>query len=78
MKGSRPYQGYREYLAHPVFKAARAVAMRRADWKCPCGKKASEVHHRDGKYPPWGMFDVPCNLLPICHACHCLEHGKND
>jgi len=70
------YRNYNEYLHHPVFRAARAVAMRRSP-TCGCGDRASEVHHAD-KYPPWGMFDVPSNLTPICHKCHCLEHGKNE
>lgn len=70
------YSSYREYLKHPVFLAARAVAMRRANSRCDCGAPASEVHHL--RYPPWRMFDVPSNLEPICHACHCREHGKDD
>jgi hypothetical protein len=49
--------------------------MKKSQWKCDCGKPATEVHHwRD--YPPWGMFDMPSNLKPICHECHCREHGK--
>ena len=70
-----PYQTYREYLAHWVFRAAREVAMRRAARRCACGAPATEVHHPRG-YPPWGMFDVASNLKPICHTCHCVEHGK--
>jgi hypothetical protein len=70
------YATYREYLRHPVFRAARAVAIRWGKGKCECGAPVSEVHHL--KYPPWGMFDVPSNLKPICHECHCREHGKDD
>ena len=70
------YSSYREYLAHPVFRAARAVAMRRSP-ACACGARATEVHHAAG-YPPWGMFDVPSKLTPTCHECHCAEHGKNE
>lgn len=70
------YETYQQYLSHPVFRAARAVAMRRAEGLCPCGQPATEVHHK--RYPPWGMFDVPSNLQPVCHACHCKEHGKDD
>lgn len=70
------YESYEQYLRHPVFLAARAVAMRRVNWRCRCGAPATEVHHLE--YPPWGMFDVPSNLQPICHTCHCREHGKND
>lgn len=49
--------------------------MDRAGGRCVrCGAHATEVHHL--RYPPWGTFDVPENLEPICHACHCLAHGK--
>ena len=70
-----PYQTYSEYLQHPVFRVARWIAMRRAKGLCLCGRVATEVHHANG-YPPWGMFDVPSNLTPICHECHCKAHGK--
>lgn len=75
----RPYGNYEDYLRHPVFRAARTIAMRRASHRCSCGAPATEVHHHKSgpdRYPPWGMFDVPSNLRPICHACHCREHGK--
>lgn len=71
----RPYLTYQEYLSHPVFKATRAIAMRRVNYLCKCGRRATEVHHPNG-YPPWGMFDIATNLEPICHTCHCGEHGK--
>jgi hypothetical protein len=70
------YQSYEEYLHHPVFLAARAAAMARTGGKCErCSSRpASEVHHLH--YPPWGTFDVPSNLMPICHECHCEIEGK--
>lgn len=71
------YRTYQDYLREPVYLAAKRVAMRRAAGLCECGAKATEVHHYRG-YPPWGMFDVPGNLKPICHKCHCVEHGKDD
>jgi hypothetical protein len=67
------YGSYDEYLRHPVFLAARAVAMEREAFRCACGKEATEVHHV--KYPPWGTFDVASHLQPVCHACHCLLEG---
>jgi hypothetical protein len=71
------YATYREYLRHPRFRAVRHEAMDRAGWKCVrCGAPATEVHHL--RYPPWGTFDVVENLEPICHACHCDEHGKEN
>lgn len=70
-----PYSDYRAYLAHPVFRAARTVAIRRANGRCRCGARATEVHH-PGRYPTWGMFDVAADLQPICHDCHCREHGE--
>lgn len=71
----RFYETYSEYLRHPIFLAVRAVAMKRNHGLCQdCGQLATEVHHL--QYPPWGTFDVPSHLRPICHACHCLIEGK--
>lgn len=74
--GDAPYRNYKEYLAHPRFRAIRAEAMKRAGWTCQrCGKaRATQVHHL--RYPPWGTFDVIENLLPVCYPCHCEIHGK--
>ena len=74
----RPYRNYAEYLRHPKFREIRAIAMRRANWWCQrCGgRRATEVHHL--KYPTWGTFDVPENLVAICHECHCEIHGKEN
>ena len=75
---SRAFYGtYSEYLKHPVFRAVRAVAMRRTSGLCArCGAVATEVHHV--QYPPWGTFDVPSHLEPVCHRCHCLIEGKDE
>ena len=69
------YPRYEEYLRHPVFRAARAVAMKAAQHRCvECAGPATEVHHL--RYPPWGTFDVPSHLRPVCHPCHCTLEGK--
>lgn len=67
---------YSAYLNHWLFKAIRKTAMRNNNNKCGyCGDNATEVHHL--KYPkPWGAFDVPNNLQPVCHSCHCKIEGK--
>jgi hypothetical protein len=82
------YRSYAEYLRHPVFRAARAVAMRRAGSRCEeCDAPATEVHHHRIQgvadeqpgapdYPAFGTFDSPANLKPVCHACHCRLEGK--
>lgn len=72
----RHFDNYPDYLGHWVFRAVRKAAMRKADGRCAlCGAPATEVHHV--RYPkPWGTFDVPANLQPICHACHCRIEGK--
>lgn len=69
------YRTYEEYLRHPLYRIARCVAMARANGLCEkCrGASASEVHHL--KYPLWGTFDTPSNLLAVCHQCHAEEHG---
>ena len=77
MASNAAYSSYREYLRHPRFRAARAEAMRRARGRCKrCGATATEVHH--DHYPPWGDFDKPEDLEPVCHACHCEIHGKGE
>jgi hypothetical protein len=72
----KPYHSYAEYLRHPRFLEVRAVAFKRAGGRCErCGQRPpSEPHHL--RYPPWGTFDVPENLIAICHQCHCEIHGK--
>ena len=71
------FNDYQDYLRHWVFRAIRETAMRKAGHRCVhCGAPATEVHHI--QYPkPWGTFDVPANLQPICHACHCRIEGKS-
>lgn len=62
------------YLNHPVYKIVRAARLQEQPYCQYCGEPASEVHHEE--YPPWDTFDVPSNLTPICHNCHCKKHGK--
>ena len=71
-----PYRTYAEYLQHPRFLAVRAQVFERAGGICErCGDQpATEPHHLS--YPPWGTFDVPENLIAVCHRCHCQAHGK--
>jgi uncharacterized membrane protein len=67
---------YAEYLRHPRFRAVRAVVMARSGAVCErCHQRPpTEVHHL--RYPPWGTFDVPENLIAICRQCHAEIHGK--
>ncbi len=75
---SREYSTYAEYLRHPKFRAIRSEVFKRAGGICERCKlrPPTEPHHL--KYPPWGEFDVPANLLAVCHQCHCKIHGKED
>lgn len=72
----RPYRTYEEYLKHPMFLFVRDIVLLRARGRCEQCRisPVSEVHHL--KYPPWGTFDEPENLIAICHACHCEIHEK--
>jgi len=74
--GDLPYRSYAEYLRHPRFLAVRAQVFERAAGRCErCGERPpADPHHL--RYPPWGAFDVPSNLIAICHECHCEIHGK--
>lgn len=71
-----PYRSYAEYLRHPLFLKVRAEVFERAAGLCErCGQRpSSEPHHL--RYPPWGTFDVPENMIAVCHQCHCEIHGK--
>jgi hypothetical protein len=71
-----PYRTYREYLRHPRFLKIRAQVFTRAAGLCErCGQRPpTEPHHL--RYPPWGEFDVPENMIAVCHQCHCEIHGK--
>ncbi len=70
------YASYAEYLQTPEFKAIRAQVFKRAAGKCErCGvRPPRDPHHL--RYPKWGTFDVPENLIAVCHECHCEIHGK--
>jgi hypothetical protein len=71
-----PYRTYREYLKHPRFLKIRAQVFARAADLCErCrDRPPTEPHHL--RYPPWGTFDVPENMIAVCHPCHCEIHGK--
>lgn len=71
-----PYRTYAEYLKHPRFLKIRAEVFKRAGGLCErCRKRPpTEPHHL--RYPPWGTFDVPENMIAVCHPCHCEIHGK--
>lgn len=70
------YETYEEYLRHPKFLAVRKRVMERAGGICErCRKRpATQPHHL--RYPVWGTFDVPENLLAVCRPCHAAIHGK--
>ena len=74
--GDAPYRTYEEYLKHPRFLAIKAEVFIRAGGLCErCRQRPpKDPHHL--RYPPWGAFDVPENLIAICHECHCEIHGK--
>lgn len=71
-----PYSSYAEYLKHPRFLAVRARVFDRARGVCERCKvrPPTEPHHL--RYPPWGEFDAPENMIAVCHPCHCEIHGK--
>jgi len=73
-----PYRTYREYLNHPRFLEIRAEVFKRAGGRCERCKtrRPTEPHHL--RYPPWGEFDVPQNIIAVCHPCHCELHGKEN
>lgn len=75
-RGDAPYRGYREYLRHPRFREIRGEVFKWAAGLCErcMDRTPTEPHHL--RYPPWGTFDVPENMIAVCHGCHCEIHGK--
>lgn len=73
-----PYRSYAEYLRHPRFLAVRQQVFERSGGKCErCSSRPpTEPHH--WRYPPWGAFDIPDNMIAVCHPCHCDIHGKEN
>lgn len=70
------YKTYRAYLSHPRFLEVKKVAWQRANGACEMcrSRRPKDTHHL--RYPKWGTFDVPENLLVVCRECHCKIHGK--
>jgi hypothetical protein len=60
----------------PAASCMQGPAMENAGGRCARCSKATEVHHYC-RYPPWGTFDLPSDLMPVCHACHCELEGKD-
>jgi 5-methylcytosine-specific restriction endonuclease McrA len=73
---SRVYSTYDEYLRHPRFRAIRRKALERDGYTCTICERnaANQVHHL--RYPKWGTFDTPRNLISVCYECHCVIEGK--
>lgn len=71
------YRDYQEYLQTPQFKAIRVVVFNRAKNICELchSKPGVDPHHI--RYPKWGTFDTPENLIVLCRECHCFLHGKD-
>jgi len=71
------YSSYYEYLRHPKFLAIKAEAQRRAGGSCEVCHKQQDLEPHHIRYPAWGTFDTPENIVMICRKCHCIVHGKD-
>lgn len=75
MQVNRLYSTYSEYLKHPNFLSVKRRVLERDGGECVfCRQPSRVVHHL--RYPRWGTFDVPDNLITVCHTCHCVIEGK--
>lgn len=67
---------YDEYMHSEQWRALRALAIKRAGYKCTgrdCGSPHNlEAHHI--RYPIDFAFDHVDNLRVLCHECHKAEH----
>jgi len=74
MQVTLPYRTYAEYLSHPAFLEIRRQVWERAGGRCERCKTRRPVDAHHLKYPVWGTFDVPENLLAVCRRCHAELH----
>lgn len=70
--GAMGFQSYGEYLASPLWRRIRA-RMFKVNKMCPCGKVATQIHHRTYKRRYLeGRGKIHKFLVPICGDCHKL------
>lgn len=69
------FDSYADYLASPHWQERRKVAGDAADWKCACGKRATQIHHRS--YRNVGQ-EKPNDLRAVCAGCHKEIHRRVD
>lgn len=65
------FPDYQAYLASPVWRAKRKRVMDRDNWRCACGARAEQVHHRS--YAQIGREPLS-DLIAVCDACHTQIH----
>lgn len=60
---------YNAYLSSTDWQVIRARVLARDNHRCPCGRPATEVHHRS--YAPAVMEGKDdTKLIAMCHGCH--------
>ena len=64
--------GTSEYPNHHEMKKVRKVVLAEANYLCPCGAKATDVHHKDCSKSNHRKD----NLVAYCRKCHLREHKR--
>ena len=74
------YASYNAYLQSDIWLEQRAAVMRKAKWRCVCGSKATQVHHK--AYTEENLFGkARRHLVALCADCHYgieFEDGKKN
>lgn len=69
---------WRLYAEHFCWTFARWWCLKRYE-RCPnCGSYAREAHHiipLDGEERIWTPYNMPWNLVGLCHTCHQAVHA---
>jgi len=64
------FTSYREYLSSPLWASIRTRLFRVCS-TCPCGAKATQIHHRTYKERYMlGRGKIHKFLVPVCETCH--------
>ena len=69
------FDSYDDYLRSPHWRRKRREAGDAAKWRCLCGRRATQIHHRSYDH----LGDEPLkDLCAVCEHCHKAIHRLRD
>jgi 5-methylcytosine-specific restriction protein A len=60
------------------WERTRVAHLQAHPWCHVCGRRATDVHHVDGRGPLGPRGHDPTNLESLCHSCHSRVTGTGD